>query len=89
MRFKYAFENTLGMIPYTYDLGKIYNIISPHTDKAYVYWKHCELTLRLRLRMEEGPYRRYLKGHGGQNEAYCYYKITWWSNRTDWILSMS
>ena len=76
MRFNYAHDNTLGMMPYyrnTYDLGKIYKIISPSTDKVYI--GSTTLTLRLRLQMHEGSYRRYLKGHGGKNEAYDIIKL--------------
>jgi len=36
MRFIQKFENKKGMMPYKYDNGKIYKIVSPHTEKVYI-----------------------------------------------------
>ena len=36
MRFIYKFENKKGMLPYKYDTGKIYKIVSDCTDKVYI-----------------------------------------------------
>jgi len=46
MRFNYKFENKKGMKPYQYSYGKIYKIISPHTDKIYIGSTIRDLDLR-------------------------------------------
>ena len=50
MRFNYQFNNKKGMMPYKYDNGKIYKIVSDNTDDIYIgstcgrlcdrLWKH-------------------------------------------------
>ena len=50
MKFNYKFENKKGMMPYKYDNGKIYKLVSSETDDVYIgstcgrlcerLWKH-------------------------------------------------
>jgi len=56
MRFNYHFNNKKGMMPYKYDNGKIYKIVSDNTDDIYI--GSTTNTLKQRLQEHESKYRK-------------------------------
>ena len=56
MKFNYKFENKKGMMPYKFDNGKIYKIVSDNTNDIYI--GSTTNTLKQRLQEHESKYRK-------------------------------